>query len=70
MDDLIQNGFWVNPKITFPNKCKPVHDVIIILVSSDPLNLELEMNEKKNKLQEIGYLENYKSFSDEKIHFS
>ena len=59
MDDLIQNGFWVNPKITFPSKCKPVHDVIIILVSSDPLNLELEMNEKKKKkLQEIGYLEN------------
>ena len=29
------------------------------------------MNEKKKKkLQEIGYLENYKSFSDEKIHFS
>ena len=58
MDDLIQNSFWVNPKITFPSKCKPVHDVIIILVSSDPLNLEVEMNEKKKKLQEIGYLEN------------
>ena len=39
-DDLIQSGFQFIPKIIFANLCKPVHDVIIIPVSSDALNLE------------------------------
>ena len=40
LDDLIQSGFWVLKKTTFVNSCKPVHDVIIIPVPSDPLNLK------------------------------
>ena len=48
-DDLIQSGFSVIPKITFVNLWKPIHDVIIIPVSSDPLNLEtVERIEKRN----------------------
>ena len=46
-DDFIQNYFWVIPKITFANLCKPVQSVIIILVSSDPLILETD--ERKGK---------------------
>ena len=52
-DGLMQGGFWVIAKITFANLCKLIHDVIIIAVSSGPLNLKFE------------YLENAKSFLDE-----
>ena len=27
-DDVMQSSFWVNPKITFANLCKPIHDII------------------------------------------
>ena len=39
-NDLIQINFSVILKDTFANLCKPIHNVIIIPVSSDPLNLE------------------------------
>ena len=39
-DDFIENGFWIIPNITITNLCKPIHDVIIIVVSSDALNVE------------------------------
>ena len=39
-DDLMQSGFRFIPKITFANLCKLDFNVIIIPVSSDPLNLE------------------------------
>ena len=35
-----RSGFWVILKITFANLSKPIYDVIIIPVSSDPLNME------------------------------
>ena len=35
-----KSGFWVILKITFANLSKPIYDVIIIPVSSDPLNME------------------------------
>ena len=46
-DVLIQSGFWVIPKIAFANLCKPIHDVIIIPISFDPLNLETVKKEGK-----------------------
>ena len=39
-DDLIQSGFSVIPNIIFANLCNPIHNVIIIPVSSDPVNLQ------------------------------
>ena len=36
------------PKITFANSRKPIHDVIIIPVSPDPLNLKIVEREEKN----------------------
>ena len=36
------------PKITFANSRKPMHDVIIIPVSPDPLNLKILEREGKN----------------------
>ena len=35
-------------KFTFANLCKPIHNVIIIPVSSDPLNLETVERKEKN----------------------
>ena len=46
--DLIQSGFSVTPKIIFDNLYKPIHDVIIIPVSSDPVNLEAVERKGKN----------------------
>ena len=46
-DDIISSGFWVIPKITSANLCKPIHDIINI-----PLRfvlLSLENVEKKGK---------------------
>ena len=59
--DLKQNGFSVIPKITFANLCKPIQNIIIIPVSSDPLNLKVV---EKEKLQKIEYVENEKRFLD------
>ena len=28
VDDVIQSGFWVIPKITSANLCNPIHDII------------------------------------------
>ena len=47
-DDLIQSGFGIIPNNTFANLCKPIHDVTIIPVSSDPLNLETMERKGKN----------------------
>lgn len=47
-DDLGRSGFWVIPKILFANLYKPVHDVIIIPVSSDPLNPDTVERKGKN----------------------
>ena len=47
--DLIPSGFSVVPKITFANLYKPIHDIIIIPVSSDPVNLEAVKREKITK---------------------
>ena len=61
-DDLIQSGFWVIPKTTFANLCKPIHETIIP-VSPEPSNLKTVERSKKNAKSE--YLKNEKSFLDE-----
>ena len=48
-DDLIQNGFWVIPKIAFANLWKPIHGFINIAVLPDLLNLETESEGKNTK---------------------
>ena len=53
LDDLIQSGFSFIPKIKFANLCKPIHDVIIIPVSSDSLNLEAV--ERKETVPLLGF---------------
>ena len=62
-DDLMQSGFWFIPKITFANLCKLDFNVVIIPVSSDPLNLETV--ESKEKALKNEYFENVKRFFDE-----
>ena len=62
-EDLMQSGFRFIPKITFANLCKLDFNVIIIPVSSDPLNLETV--ESKEKALKNEYFENVKRFFDE-----
>ena len=38
IDESIQSGICVIPKITFANLCKPICNVVIIPVSSDALH--------------------------------
>ena len=47
LDDLVQSGFQVIPKITCANLYKPIHSMIN-LVSSNPLNLEIVESKEKN----------------------
>ena len=63
-DDVISSGFWVIPKITSTNLCKPTQDIIncstfIRLFESGKCEMEAK------KLQKFEYLENKKSFLDE-----
>ena len=46
-EDFIQSCFWVIPKITLSNLCKEVHNVEIIPVSSDPVNLQTGKERQK-----------------------
>ena len=46
-DNIIQSRFWIIPKIALANLCKPIQDVIIILVSSEPLILKTAETKKK-----------------------
>ena len=52
-DDLMQSGVWVVAKTTFAYLCKPIHNVIIIPVSSGPLNLETVEGKGKNWKKKI-----------------
>ena len=47
LDDLVQSGFQVIPKITCANLYKPIHSMIN-LVSSISLNLEIVESKEKN----------------------
>ena len=48
-DDLIQSDTVLFDTLILCYLCKPIHDFIIISVSSDPLNLETVKKEKKYK---------------------
>ena len=56
-DDLVQNGFCVIPKIRFTNLRKPLHDVMNIPASTNPLNVKI--------VERMGEKEKEKSFFDE-----
>ena len=63
LDEIIESGFWVIPKIISASLCKPIHDIINYSTSICPF----ESGEcgKEGKKQKIEYLENEKSFLDE-----
>ena len=62
-DVVLQSDFWVIPKITSTNLCKPIHD---INYSTFICSLESWKCEREGKkLQKFEYLENKKNFLDE-----
>ena len=63
-DDIILSGFWVIPKITSPNLCKPIHDVINYFTSICPFE-SWRCGKEGKKLHKLRCLENEKSFLDE-----
>ena len=63
-DGVTQNNFWVIPKITLANLCKPIHDIIKYSTSICPLE-SWKCGKEGEKLQKFEYLENEKSFFDE-----
>ena len=66
-DDIIQSGFWVIPKTTFANLCKPIHD-INYSTSICPFESGTCGKEGK-KLNKLEFLESEKSFLDEIKNF-
>ena len=48
-DDATQSGFWVIPKITSPNLCKPIHGIINYSTSICPFESGRESKGKKYK---------------------
>ena len=57
-------GFWVIPKITYANLCKPIPDIINYSTSICPF-WSRECRKEGEKLQKFEYLKNEKSFLDE-----
>ena len=62
-DDVTSSGFWVIPKTTSANLCKPIDEIINYSTSICPLSGNCGKEGKK--LQKFEYLENEKSFFDE-----
>ena len=56
-------SFWVIPKITSANLCKPTHDIINYPTSVCPFESG-NWGKEGEKLQKFKYLENEKSFFD------
>ena len=63
-DGLIYSSFWVIPKITPANLCKPVHDIINYFTSICSFESRT-CGKGGEKLQIFEYPENKKSFLDE-----
>ena len=63
-DDVIWGGYWVIPKITYANLCKPIHDIINYSVFICPFESR-ERGKEGKKLQKFEYLENEMSFFNE-----
>ena len=68
-DGVIKSGFWVTPKITSANLCKPVHDTINYFTSICPVESG-KCGEEEKKLKKFEYLENENSFWDETKNIS
>ena len=62
-DNIIKSRFWVIPKITSSNLCKPIHDIINYSTYICPF--ESENCGKEAKKHKCEYLENKKSFLHE-----
>ena len=62
-DDVIWSGFWVIPKITFANLCKPIYD-INHSTSICPFESG-KCGKEGQKLQKFEYLEYERSFLNE-----
>ena len=63
-DDVIWRSFWIIPKITSANVCKPVHNIINYSTSIFPFKSG-KFGKKGKKSQKFEYLENKKRFLDE-----
>ena len=63
-DDEILSGFWVILKITSPNLCKSIYDIISYSTSTYPFESG-KCGKEGEKLQKFEYLKNEKSFLDE-----
>ena len=63
-DDFTWRSFWIIPKTTSANLCKPIHDIINYSTSICPFESG-KFGKEGKKLQKSEYLENEKSFSDE-----
>ena len=63
-DDVIWSGFWVIPKITSANLCKPIHDIINYSIFICPFESG-KCGKEWKKLPKFEHLENENSFSDE-----
>ena len=63
-DGVIQNSFWIVPKITPANLCRPFHDIINHSTSICPFEPG-KCGKEEKKLQKFEYLENKMSFLDE-----
>ena len=62
-DDVIYSSFWVIPKITSANLCKPINDIINYSISIFSLKSG-NCGKERKKLQSFEYLEKEKSFFD------
>ena len=62
-DVALQSDFWVIPKITSANLCKPIHDINYSIFICPLESWKCEREGKK--LEKFEYLENKKNFLDE-----
>ena len=58
-DDILSSSFWVIPKTTSTNLCKPIYDIINYSTSICQ-SLSGNCGKEGKKLQKFGYLENEK----------
>ena len=69
-DDIIWSGFWVIPKITSSNLCKPTLQIYASQLMTDYFTsvcpfLSGKCGKEEKKLQKFEYLENEKIFINE-----
>ena len=67
--DVMKSRFWVIPKFTSGNLCKPVHGIINYSTFICPFESS-KCGKEGKKLQKFEYLKNEKSFLDERKNIS